>query len=413
VVQKQLIGKKPLEKLPALLGGSPLTKYADWPTWPPRLPELNAALAEVVEEDQWGIRSAGIKQFEERFAEYHGAQYGLAMANGTVALVAALRALNVGPGDEVILPAYTFMATAAAILNLGAMPVLADLDPATFNLDPAAAERAITGQTKVILPVHIGGNPADMTAFLDIADRHNIAILEDAAQAPGAQFDGKGAGSWGNAGCFSFQSSKNLTAGEGGIVLTNDKELYKRLFEIYNCGRSLDGAWYEHLAPGMNYRISAFQAAVLLTQMDYLDEWAQRREENGVYLEGLLNSIPGISCAGRESKTERNAYHLLIFTYDSDEFNGLPKSRFLKAMQAEGVIATEGYQPIYDLPFIEYSGPKLPVTEIVCRQGVWLRQFQLLANRSLMDKIGEAVDRIRKFSAQLARPAADEFTPIK
>ncbi len=396
-----------MEQLPAILGGSPLTKYTDWPTWPPRLPELGAALAEVVEHDQWGIRSVAIKQFEERFAECHDAQYGLAMANGTMALVAALRALNVGPGDEVILPAYTFMATAAAILNLGAAPIFADIDPATFNLDPIAAERAITGQTKVIIPVHIGGNPADMSTFIEIASRYNIAILEDAAQAPGAQFDGKGAGSWGNAGCFSFQSSKNLTAGEGGIVLTNDEELYKRLFEIYNCGRSLDGAWYEHFTPGMNYRISAFQAAVLLTQMDYLDEWVQRREENGVYLEELLNSIPGISCAGRESKTDRNAYHLLIFTYDRDEFNCLPKKRFLDAMHAEGIVATEGYQPLYELPFIDYNGPKLPVTEKVCRQGVWLRQFQLLADRSLMDKIGEAVGRIKRFSVQLARQTAD------
>ncbi len=384
-----------------------MTTYADWPTWPPRLPGLRKALDEVVKHDQWGVRSKAVKQFEERFAEFHDAKYGLAMANGTVALVAALRALNVGPGDEVILPAYTFMATAAAILDSGAIPVFAEIDPTTFNLNPAEAEKAITGQTKVIMPVHIGGNPADMNTFIEIADRHNIAILEDAAQAPGARYAGQGVGSLGSAGCFSFQSSKNLTAGEGGIVLTNDTDLYKRLFEIYNCGRSLDGAWYEHSTPGLNYRISAFQAAVLLTQMDHLDEWAQRREENGVYLEGLLNSIPGISCAGRESSTGRNAYHLLIFTYDSDEFNGLPKARFLEAMRAEGIVATEGYQPLYDLPFIDYSGPQLPVTERVCRQGVWLRQFQLLANRSQMDMIGEAVRRIKKYSSQLAQHTAD------
>ncbi len=396
-----------MEQLPALLGGKPLTTYADWPTWPPRLSALKKALEKVVEHDQWGVRSEAVKQFEERFAEFHNATYGLAMANGTVALVAALRALNVGPGDEVILPAYTFMAAAAAILDLGAIPVFAEIDPRTFNLNPSEAEKAITQRTKVIMPVHIGGNPADMNAFIEIADRHNVAILEDAAQAPGARYAGKGIGGLGAAGIFSFQSSKNLTAGEGGIVLTNDDGLYQRLFEIYNCGRSTDGSWYEHFTPGLNYRMSAFQAAVLLTQMDHLDEWAQRREKNGLYLEELLNSIPGITCAGRESSTDRNAYHLFIFTYDSDEFNGLSKSRFLEAMRAEGVVATEGYQPLYDLDFIDYNGPKLPVTERVCRQGVWLRQFQLLADRSLMDKIGDAVRRIKQFSTQLAQQISD------
>ncbi len=387
---------------PALLGGEPLTKSADWPSWPPRMAGLNEALAKVVEQDQWGVRSEVIKEFEERFSAYHDAQYGLAMANGTLALSAILNALGIGPGDEVILPAYTFLATAAAVIAVGAKPVFADISPDTFNLDPTEAEKLVTNQTRAIVPVHVGGNPADMNSFNGIAARHNLHIVEDAAQAHGAGYHGKKVGSLGTAGFFSFQSSKNLTAGEGGIVLTNDKELYGRLHPIYNCGRALNGAWNKHLSPGMNYRLTAFQAAVLLFQMKHLEKWAQLRESNGRYLEELLNALPGISCAKREAGTERNAYHLFIFTYNEDEFNGLSKVRFIKALQAEGINATDGYQPLYQLPFMDYAGSPLPVTERICRQGVWLRQSQLLAERGMMDKIAVAFRRIQKFSAQLA-----------
>ena len=388
---------------PALLGGKPITKSADWPTWPPRLDGLNEALAAVVERDQWGVRSETIKKFEERFSAYHDSKYGLAMANGTLALTAILKALKIGPGDEVILPAYTFIATAAAIIDVGADPVFADIDPDTFNLDPIAAEKLVTARTRAIVPVHVGGNPADMTAFNEIAARHALQIVEDAAQAHGAIYLGKKVGSLGKAGFFSFQSSKNMAAGEGGIVLTNDRSFYERLYPVYNCGRSLDGAWYGHISPGMNYRLSAFQAAVLLCQMKHIGKWVRQRESNGVYLEELLHEIPGISCARREADTERNAYHLFIFTYNDQQFNGLSKARFIKALQAEGIFATEGYQPLHHLSFMEHSGPRLPVTERVCRQGVWLRQTQLLAERGMMDKIAAAIRRIHAFSAQIAR----------
>ena len=157
----------------------------------------------------------------------------------------------------------------------------------------------------------------------------------------------------------------------------------------------------------MNYRLSAFQAAVLLYQMKHLEEWAQLRESNGLYLEELLNAIPGLSCARRETDTERNVYHLFIFTYDEAKFNGLSKAGFIKALQAEGIMATDGYQPLYLLPFMVHSGSPLPVTEKVCRQGVWLRQSQLLAGQGMMDKIAVAFGRIQKFSRQLAGLAAD------
>ncbi len=397
----------------ALLGGKPVVDRSLWPSWPPRLPGLMDALRPVVQEDQWGVRSETIRQFEEAFAHYHDAEYALAMANGTLALAAALQALGVGPGDEVIVPAYTFQASAAAILHAGARPVFADIDARTFNLDPEEAARRITPKTRAIMPVHVGGNPADMDAFHDLAREHHLAIIEDAAQAHGAIYNGRKVGAIGNAGCFSFQSSKNITSGEGGALLTNDRQVYERAYEIYNCGRVLNGPWYEHVSPGMNLRISAFQAAVLLHQMSHLEEWAATREVNGRYLEKLLNTIPGITCARRYPGTTRNAYHLLIFTYDGNYFDGLPRSRFLEALNAEGVVATVGYQPLYHLPFLHQPSEKavsqqdmeLPVTERICQNGVWLRQFELLADRVMMDGIADAIRKIQTHAHRLHETA--------
>lgn len=393
------------QQQPALLGGQPVVDRSRWPRWPPRLPDLTDALKRVVNEDQWGVRAETIRQFEEAFGQYHDARYALAMASGTMALVAALKAVGVGPGDEVIIPAYTFVASAAAVLHAGATPICADIDPQTFNLDPEDAARRITPRTRAIMPVHIGGNPADMEAVNALARAQGLAVVEDAAQAHGAIFNGSKVGALGQAGCFSFQSSKNITSGEGGILLTNDRQIYERAFEFYNCGRTLNGPWYEHASPGLNLRISAFQAAVLLQQMPHLEEWAATREANGRHLEECLNTIPGITCARRYPGTTRNAYHLFIFTYDSRHFDGLSKGRFLEALNAEGVVATEGYRPLYRLPFLRDEQADLPVTERVCRDGVWLRQFELLAERSMMDGIAAAIRKVQE-NAHRLRAAA-------
>jgi dTDP-4-amino-4,6-dideoxygalactose transaminase len=385
---------------PALLGGKAVVDRADWPTWPPRLPGLVDALREIVEKDQWGVRSGAIQRFEADFAKYHDAEFALAMMNGTMALIAGLKALKINRGDEVILPAYTFIASVTAIMEVGAIPIFADIDPETFNLDPKDAANRITRSTRAIMPVHVGGNPADLAGFNDLAKKHGLVIIEDAAQAPGAVYNGKKVGAIGDAGCFSFQSSKNITSGEGGVFLTNQREIFERAFEFYNCGRPLKGQWYEHVSAGLNLRISAFQAAVLEHQMSHLEDWAVKRETNGRYLEEQLNTIPGITCAKRYPGTTRNAYHLFIFIYDSEQFSGLPKSRFLEALNAEGVVATEGYQPMYQAPFLwedfrTRGENELTVTEHVCRNGVWIRQFELLAERSMMDGIAEAIRKVQ------------------
>jgi dTDP-4-amino-4,6-dideoxygalactose transaminase len=387
---------------PAILGGTPTIDRKDWPTWPPRTPDITEALRAVVEEDQWGIRSEAVAKFETAFAAAHESEYALAMGNGTLALYAALKAVDIGRGDEVIVPAYTFMASAVSVLQAGGTPILADIDPATYNLDPQAAKEKITEKTKAIMPVHIGGNPADMNAFIELGQKYGLAIIEDAAQAPGAGFGGKPVGAIGDAGSFSFQSSKNITAGEGGILLTNNKAVYEQAFEIYNCGRSLKGDWYHHAYPGTNLRLSAFQAAVLLAQMKKLESWSKTREENGRYLEHLLKQIPGITPVQRYPETTRNAYHLLIFAFDSAAFSGMPKSRFLEAMMLEGVVATSGYTPLNTMPFLKGDTASYPVTEDACERGVWIRQFELLAPRPMMDKIIEAIEIIQHHAQEIA-----------
>ena len=379
----------------ALLGGKPRIDHSEWPSWPPRGAAINAALAKVADEDEWGVHSAAVSNFETAFARHHDAEFGLAMASGTVALYCALSAAGVGPGDEVIVPGYTFMATAAAVLQCGALPVLADIDPLTFNFAPAAAAAAVTTNARAIMPVHIGGNPADMEAFKQLGIQHDIAIIEDAAQAPGAIYGGKKVGAQGKAGCFSFQSSKNMTAGEGGILLTNDDALHRAAFEFYNCGRTTTGPWSAHVSPGLNLRLSAFQAAILQVQLQQLEADADKREGNGRFLEEQLNAIDGLQCAGRYALTQRNAYHLLIFTYDAQAFSGLPKAKFLEALMAEGVVATDGYRPLQSLPFIEHEGG-LPATDRLCRDQVWLRQFELLAERPLLERAVQAIRDIQE-----------------
>ncbi len=379
----------------ALLGARPRIDRSEWPSWPPRRAEFKAALEKVLADDQWGLGSDAVSQFEAAFAAAHDATYCLSLANGTVALYAALAALDIRPGDEVIVPAYTFMASVSAVLRAGATAVLADIDPLTFNLDPEDTASRINGRTRAIMPVHIGGNPADMDRFLSLGSEHGLAVIEDAAQAHGAIYGGRKVGAQGLAGTFSFQSSKNMTAGEGGALLTNDHAFYEKVYELANCGRTPEGPAFMHLSAGLNLRLSAFQAAVLNAQLEPFESEAELRESNGRFLEEALNGIPGIRCAGRYARTGRNAYHLLIFRYDPGAFAGLPKTRFLEALMAEGVVATDGYRPLQELPFVNHTGAPLPVTEQLCRDQVWLRQFELLADRPLLERLVEAIQAIQ------------------
>ncbi len=398
----------------AIDGGEPIRKkpFPKWPVWDEN--EVNA-LKNVLESSVWGVGGSKVPEFEQKFASYVGVEYGICVTSGTTALEIALRAADVGPGDEVIVPPYTFMATASAVLQIKAIPIFADIDKDTYNLDPSAMESAITERTKAVIPVHIGGCPADMDRIMEIAKKHNLVVIEDCAQAHSAEWKGRKVGSIGDMGCFSFQSSKNLCAGEGGIITTNNKEFGDKCWSFHNCGRIRQGAWYEHPLLGSNLRMTEWQAGILLAQMERLDEQTKIRNHNALYLSKKLSEIDGIKPLVRDERVTTHAYHLYIFRYDSSKFNNVPKYKFIEALNAEGVPCSSGYNPLYkdDLfkapiqkcPIscgyykgeVDYSKVYCPVTEKACSEkAVWLFQSMFLGTESDMDDIVNAICKIKE-----------------
>ncbi|MBS7634134.1 DegT/DnrJ/EryC1/StrS family aminotransferase [Candidatus Bathyarchaeota archaeon] len=397
----------------ALKGGEPVRKKP-FPKWPIFSEREMKALKDVLESGFWGVGGSRKKEFEEKFAAYQHAKYGIAVTSGTTALEISLRALGLGCGDEVIVPSYTFMATAITVLYVNAIPVFADIDPETYNIDPKSVEALISERTKAILPVHIGGRPADMDALLSLAKKHDLYIVEDACQAWGAEWKGLRVGAIGEMGAFSFQSSKNITSGEGGIIVTNSEDLYVKAWSLHNCGRMPQGAWYEHHLPGANYRMTEFQAAMLLAQMERFDEQTEKRIENARYLNSKLSKIDGIKPLKDDERITRHAYHLYIFRFNPEAFGGISKSTFARALQAEGVPASVGYsRPLYKEPYLEYfkkcplscphygksmdySNVKMPAAEKACyNEGLWLPQYVLLGSRDDMDDVISAFEKIK------------------
>src|SRR4029077_7928496 len=263
----------------AILGGNAL-RTRPFPQGPRHAPDDLARLQTVLESRNWGgypFPNKLANDFAQEFAAYHGAKYGCCVANGTIALVVALQAAGIHFGDEVIVPAYTWDGTAAAVLFAGGVPVFADIDPETYCLDVESAGRAITPRTRAIIPVHLAMRFADMDALLDLAAEHQLAVIEDCAHVHGGEYKGKGAGSMGDLGAFSFQSSKIMTAGEGGIVITSSLGAFALVQSIVNCGRASVTDQYKKRVIGSNYRITEFQAAILLGQLEQLPELAARR----------------------------------------------------------------------------------------------------------------------------------------
>jgi dTDP-4-amino-4,6-dideoxygalactose transaminase len=393
----------------AVNGGAPV-RQRPWPAWPVWDEADAQAVADVVRSGQWfSMSGRGVSAFAEAFAAFHGARFGAPCTNGTQAIEIALRAAGVKAGDEVIVPPYTFIATASACVEVNAVPVFADIDPDTYNLDPRAAEAAISDRTTAIIAVHVAGCPADLDAFRELAERRGLLLIEDAAQAHAAAWRGRRVGAWGDAGTFSFQVSKNLNAGEGGIVLTDRPEVYDRAWSLIHVGRVRTGGWYQHELLSGNYRMTEWQGALLLSQMRRLEEQTQRRNENALYLAGQLEEIPGIRPLKRDERVTGHAYHLFIFRYDAAAFGGLPREEFLRCLNAEGIPCASGYTPLYRAnafrpdrathPFAaerDYTAERCPVAERVCaEEAVWLTQPMLLGSHGDMDDIAAAIRKIQ------------------
>ncbi|MPY90628.1 MAG: aminotransferase class I/II-fold pyridoxal phosphate-dependent enzyme [Luteitalea sp.] len=409
---------------PAMLGGTAVRREP-FPTWPVADTRETEALARVVRSGHW-FRGSGeeVNRFEAEYGKLTGARHCLATANGTSALITALQAIGVGPGDEVIVPPYTFIATVNVVLLAHALPVFVDTDVETLQIDARKIEAAITERTRAIVPVHLGGAAADLDTILASARARNIPVVEDACQAHLGEWKGRKVGTYGRAGCFSFQASKNLNAGEGGAVLSDDGELIEACYAFHNNsrGRKTSGYDFSYRSAGANLRLTEFQAAVLMAQMTRLEAQARAREENAAYLTRLLKDVPGITTARMYEGCTRNAYHLYMFRYDAGQFAGLPRAAFLKALAAEGVPASGGYAPLNKEPFLEatltgrgyraiYSAAQIaeleernrcPKNDRLCDEAVWLTQNMLLGSRGDMDQIAEAIRKIQRHAHRLA-----------
>jgi len=418
----------------ALLGGKPvLPKGHRWPRWPQADKADEERLLEVLRGGAWGIGSPHTEKLAKKFAAYTGARFALPVATGTAALELAVKALGLGPGDEVIVPAYTFVATATCVLEVEATPVFADIDPDTIEMDPAEVERLITRRTRAIIPVHFGGNPCDMTRLRRIVRGRNIAVIEDAAHAHGMTYRGRHAGTIGVCGAFSFQSSKNMTSGEGGMLITDDEQLYWRAWGYHSFGRLPGHEWYGHHTISWNHRITAFQSAVLLGQLERLEAQTRRRAANGTFLNRALAQVPGQRPQKDtdRSKDTRRSYHLYIWRCDLGLL-GVTKKTFVAALQAEGVRASGGYPvPLQEHTIFtqrrfwhrhrlgggprregepDYRKVKTPATSAVCADALWLSQSDLLAPRGDMQRIVDAAakvvenaDELRTYEKRQAR----------
>ncbi len=391
-----------------------------WPTWPIWGDEERKGLNEVLESGKWWYGEK-VSQFERAFADFQGAKFGITACNGTVALEAALVGLGVGAGDEVIVPPYTFVATASAVLRVNAIPIFADILPENLCIDPDDVEAKITDKTKAIMPVHLAGHVADMDRINDIAKARGLFVIEDACHSWGSQWKGKGTGAIGNCGAFSFQASKNISSAEGGIVLTDDEALADRIREDTNCGREKSKPWYEHYVLGSNLRLTEFQAAILLAQLTRLEEHTLKRQANAAILNEVLSKIPGLSIVTNDPRMTRRSYHMYVFRVKPEL--GVERKRFVEALWAEGVPAGAGYPiPLYKNPLflksgegpafcptscpyygkkIDYTKVSCPVCEDVCSDAVWMGHTILLADEQAIRDMAAGIKKVCENSGEL------------
>jgi len=398
----------------AITGGEPVRKTAFTP-WPVLAEEERRNLEDAFTSLKWGGQPFPGKyadSFAKKFAAFQGAKYGQCVSTGTVAIEACLKAIQIRPGDEVIVPAYTWEGTVGPVLLLNAVPVFVDIDPETYCLDAKLIEAAITPKTKAILPVHLGMRFADMDEILRIAKKHNLKVIEDCAHAHGAQWNGKGAGSMGDLGAFSFQSSKLITSGEGGAVISNTLECMELVQSYINAGRASLTDQFHHRIIGYNHRLSELQAAVLEPQLDRLPAQAAVRAKNVKHFESRLQTTPGIRLLKPDQRITRLAPYGYFFKYFEKEAKDIPRAAFVAALQLEG-IPCDGlfYEPVYksslfplkpeDFPALSWGREK-PIdlrTKYSCpeseraayHEAVWFPHFLFLGTTADADSIADAI----------------------
>jgi L-glutamine:2-deoxy-scyllo-inosose/3-amino-2,3-dideoxy-scyllo-inosose aminotransferase len=416
----------------AIKGGKPIrnVKKNPWPKWPVFGEAERKSLGKVLDSAEWSYNAPMEQRFNQAFGNLIGVRHAISVANGTVALQLALEALDIGYGDEVIVPGLTWQATAAAVIDVNAVPILVDVEPDTWCISPAKVEKAITPRTRAIIPVHLYGCIADMDAVLKIARKHKLSVIEDCAHQHGSMWQNKPVGSIGDIGSFSFQLSKVLTAGEGGAVTTNSRTLFRRLDGLRNCGRrpieaegtKSSGVYVSEgdFIQSGNYRISDFQAAILVEQLKRLPAQVKVRDRNAIYLNGLLDKIPGIIPMKRDRRTTLQSYFNFAFRYDKADFSGLLVERFRPALAAElGITVEPCYVPLSDCSLyrpltkkryniskshfrrIDPSRFKLPVSNKAYREeSVCFHHSVLMGTKKDMEQIAEAIIKVRESVGQ-------------
>lgn len=409
----------------ALLGGERIRPepYPEWPVWDER--DL-AAVTEVVKSGRWGgypYPGPQTARFLEGFVQMQGGGYPVLMANGTVTMEVALRAADIGWGDEVIVPALTFQATAAAPMAAGAIPVIVDVDPDTYCINPREVEKAITPRTKAVIPVHLGAQMADMDAIMEIAEKYNLIVVEDCAHAHGAKWRGKGAGTIGHFGSFSLQSSKILTTGEGGILLCRTKELQYKAESLINCGRPADpeGKIY---TMGANYRLGEFQAALGCVALERFPEQMKQRAEAANYLEECLSEVPGVRLLKRDERHTTRSFYIFGFAIDPGVFK-VTHEAVVAALNAEGIPCDTGYPPMNKYPLFQpllsklavpsafperfdYSQVEMPIAERAgLRESIWLEECVFRAGQKGIDDVIAALRKVLEHREELAEAAQD------
>jgi dTDP-4-amino-4,6-dideoxygalactose transaminase len=404
----------------AILGGEPLRSeaYPQWPVFDERDVE---AVTAAVKSGNWGgfpYPGPQTSKFLRRFLELQGGEHAVAMVNGTVTMEVACRAAGIGWGDEVIVPAYTFQATASAPMAAGAIPVIVDVDPDTYCIDPKAVAAAITPQTKGVIPVHLGAQMADMDAIMEIAEGHDLIVIEDCAHAHGAKWRGKGAGTIGHFGSFSLQSSKTLTSGEGGVLICKTAELAERAASIIDCGRPHDKEG-KRFTMGANYRMGELQAALATVAIERFPEQAKQREEMAAYMDEALSEIPGVRVLKRDPRHTTRSFYRYIFAVDPEVF-GVGHDAVCYALYKEGIPTWIGYEAMHHyelfqpqlsrLPVpsafperFQFDQMELPEAERACqREAIWLDENIFRAGRQGVDDAVAALRKVYENREELA-----------
>jgi dTDP-4-amino-4,6-dideoxygalactose transaminase len=356
-------------------------------------------LREVLIGSQWGGFNEIVGSFEKSFAEFQQCRHGVSCANGTLALEMAVTAAGIGPGDEVIVPAVSFVSTATAVSRFGAVPVFVDIEPYSFNMDPLRAAAAVSPRTKAIIPVHFGGPLADMDRIMALAAERGLAVIEDAAHAHGSEWNGRRAGSIGLAGTFSFQNGKVMTAGEGGILLTNDDDFAERARSFGNQGRATGQDYFYHYVLGSNYRITGLQAAVLTAQLERLPQQIEVRRRNEELLRSLLADVDGLTFQQTPRQVNAHSHYLLLGRIDARRF-GLTRDEFHRAVKAQGLPCTPFYpHPLYGNPVYKKTACRVepcPVAEACVGDAFWFPNRVLMAEEETIQEIAELIRRLRR-----------------